>query len=98
MTSIYCMHLLTHWFFLAHYPVQEDNIGVPELCHDGSLLEELHFILLCSVLVECLQGSLYLTAFSAPCAFFYTSKLTRPKMAYDSVKIKHIDRKLEISF
>ena len=89
--------MLTHWFFPAHNPVQEDNIGVPELRHNGSLLEELHFVLLGTIFVECLQGNpYYLTTFCVPCAFLYTPKLSRPKMTCDSLNYQPIATEIKL--
>ena len=61
--------------------VQRDNIGVPELCHDGCFLEEFDFIHLTHALLEKLHSN-----WNVPCPIFpqsslYGAKLSRSQMA-----------------
>ena len=72
---------------------QLHHVGVPELAHDGRLLEELDLILLCRLIfVENLQCNLTRLQTALPLSSVHCSKLTTPNFVCPPV---HAEFKLD---
>ena len=78
----------THRLSSNNHSIQHDDIGVSELSHDGSFLEELDFVFLWCF-GETLQCHIHWSSsLSLPHSLLHTAKLTRPKMASDSTTLQ----------
>ena len=62
---------------------QIDDIGMSELGHEGSFLEEFYFVL-GTTFVECLQSNFNIFRPILPRPSFDPTKTTRPKVTYHS--------------
>ena len=59
-------NILSYWVSDSDDSMQEDDIGVPELAHDGRLLQEPHLVALQGALFEALDGHHYCFTLTLP--------------------------------
>ena len=89
LTPIIELFKYTHWLWGGDDPNYPDDVGMFELSHDGSLLQELHPFLLCWLSLQWLHGYLHFRAAArgggAPHTTIHCPKLTTAKVLLKSV-------------
>ena len=67
---------MTHRLFLVSDAIQRDNVGMPELCHNGRLLKEFDFVSTFDIfLVERLHSHIYRFVAIYPYPLLYLTKI-----------------------
>ena len=88
--SMVAIIFLTHWFTFTDNAIQQYNIRVSELSHDGHFLEELQLTIISSTVVKSLKGNMYVTVFDSQNTLFNSSKLTGSKIPTYSMKYNRL--------
>ena len=79
--------MLPYWFPDCYSSQQSDDVGMPELAHDDSFLEELDLVFFGSILLEDFNGN-FLCAMGrrAPHSRVHFTKLTSTHNTHSSVQ------------